>query len=39
MKLTVGFQLPFKLEDIYLDWEKQDEKPAQKIQTKFLWPP
>lgn len=25
MKLTVGFQLPFKLEDVYLDWEKPDE--------------
>ncbi len=22
MRLTVGFQLPFKLEDVYLDWEK-----------------
>lgn len=28
MKLTVGFQLPFKLEEIYLDWEKQEEKAA-----------
>lgn len=28
MKLTVGFQLPLKLEDIYLDWEKPDEKIA-----------
>ena len=25
MKLTVGFQLPFKIEDIYLDWEKPGE--------------
>lgn len=26
MKLTVGFQLPVKLEDVYLDWEKIKEE-------------
>lgn len=30
MKLTVGFQLPVKLEDIYLDWEKVETKDKEK---------
>ncbi len=29
MKLTVGFQLPVKPEDVYLDWEKLESKSEQ----------
>lgn len=31
MKLTVGFQLPHKIEDIYLDWEKVGDNSDNRV--------
>jgi hypothetical protein len=31
IKLTIGFQLPFKPEDVYLDWEKIESKDNSEI--------